>query len=554
MHADDALSYYSSKFVQVRNWRIGLTYYIQVTCVFIYIIVYLVCYKGQHLQPNPIQGSANLRIQHPTKHCNPLKPHCKADWTPLTKLPYCKEFLATVATIGVEKAQRPEKCVVQDNINISFRGHSPGVLFVPTRVSHFDQKKSCEPSEENGYWCENVYTFEKDFKETSYFVADSERFTVLVDHSFQSVNQVTGALLEHGEAADYRGKIEAEPVDPKHPFETIGHDERWKGKAKIKRKLMKPSIADPEAIPGVKEQRLKDFPGVFMISIGDVLAIGDLLKLADPRGKDLLDWKAKDGKTIRWQGAVIIINIEYGNHEMWDPLAKSPVGYTLSATILRSSEYKKMHGKATENGRVITDTHGFLMIAKVHGRIHTFEFQGLLAVITTSITLLAIANLVTDYTMIYLLKFAPQYGILKYQKSQRFSNLNEIVQRLEQRSGGDQDVTAQYSRLSEDPHMAHEKILSDSINCRGSNSDSRRRPPAGEELLYVIAKMEERLNRIDGMGAKDIYTSSSEFLTAYVDDFETNHWKTQHGIEVQLSSSLGPERLEAALSARTSSP
>lgn len=523
LHLDDILSFYSAKFVQIRHSRLGILYYSQLIGVFMYIFVYLVFYRGRHLQANPIVGNANLRIQHPTNHCNPLHPDCKATWTSLSKLPYCDVYKP--GPHDPEPAPRQLECTVRDNINISVIGHAPGVLFLPTRLSHFEQKLSCVPSEENDYWCENLYSFDPESKETSYFLAEAERFTLLVDHSFQSENTVTGALIEDGDAADFAGSIETDG-----DLRWRKHDKRWAGKGLLKPFPVKGlPVADchrhtiMRPIPTLEDKKLEDFPSVLMISIGDVISIADLLKLADPAGAKLMDTNIGHRKhTMRWSGAVLIITVDYSNLVPWDPLARSKTKYVLSAEILSSEEYKKMMGTPSKQGRMIHDVHGFLIIAKVQGQVHTFEFQALLVVLTTAMALVAIAKFTTDTVMVYCLRFNAKYSILKYQKSQRFSNLITIFRGIEGNARASND---NYALLQNHHEEAHEKILHEWIR----NSQCL---PSGQDLLTVIAKMEQRLNRLDGNGAEDIWSSGSPMLTQFVEKVERHHWAANHSIPV----------------------
>merc|ERR1712232_780773 len=113
--------------------------------------------------------------------------------------------------------------------------------------------------------------------------------------------------------------------------------------------------------------------GAFSTHVGDIISMGDLLRLADRRGPSLLDARRQDGETMRSEGAVINVNIEYSNEAKFDPFGQSQPSYVISANFLPMKQYKivyeAVHGARGAGGgdRIVHDVHGLLFVMTVTG-------------------------------------------------------------------------------------------------------------------------------------------------------------------------------------------
>jgi len=216
------------------------------------------------------------------------------------------------------------------------------------------------------------------------------------------------------------------------------------------------------------------------------MSLYDLLKLADWDVEDLLDTTRENNSTMRWDGAVVRVSIEYNNDKPWDTFGQAKPSYTIKALILPMPEYKVMFGEPLEDGdgRYVHNVHGLLFIFAVTGHLRVFDPNTLLQVLTTAMVSLALAQTLTDAIMMNCLADADKYSILKYQPSQDFSKMRTNIQILRDHHKD------KYDPLTHKPHP-HAEYLND---CAEDG-----KVPQGEDLLLVLLKFEQRLNRLDAM-------------------------------------------------------
>merc|ERR1712137_1393309 len=117
-----------------------------------------------------------------------------------------------------------------------------------------------------------------------------------------------------GEAADFNGFLNPRTALSKQ--QSQAHSSAPKSKGSLRH------ATGVEVEIGPKPASTSGFPSAFAASFGDVISIGDLLRLADRRGPSLLDVRREDGETLRSEGAVINVHIEYSNEAKFDPLGQ----------------------------------------------------------------------------------------------------------------------------------------------------------------------------------------------------------------------------------------
>jgi len=524
--------YATPKYVKIRDWKMGALNLFFKFCIFSFVVGWTIIYNCKHLQRTPIHGSARVSIQQPTvKHCNPLKLDCKSAFKPLTELPYCTQYKANskgqhsepeVAKNEKKAAAKPShnkrsgkdarrlehapdirrSCIYRDNIELYPDAVIPGVLFIPTRIGERPQGKGCTPSESNGWSCDN--RFEWTTKPAPSYVADIERFTLLIDHSYETVGE--GGKLFSGRADDYQGHM-----NPTTPAKKV------KGRFKGKLQLEDGEVPTME-IPTHKEGPNMDAPLPSLLSIpgGDIISIIDLLRLADPsidldgqRGdKDELD-------TLRWQGGIININIEYDNFKKFDPLGGADLHYEITANFLPALQFKKMWSSTpTKDGRHVYNHHGLLLVFNVAGSIANFDIQTLMTVLTTSMALLAVSSLMVDTIMTKMGRHAKKLDILKYQPSQDITKHDRIRDELQKKQA--EGYNLMMNKTTYESHVLQKLCMEN-------------RKPTDDELTGVLASFEQRLNRIDavdeynvGIGEDNAQGIVSKFCKTKNEEFLAN--------------------------------
>eukprot|EP00747_Dinoflagellata_sp_TGD_P208643 gnl/TRDRNA2_/TRDRNA2_82107_c0_seq1.p1 gnl/TRDRNA2_/TRDRNA2_82107_c0~~gnl/TRDRNA2_/TRDRNA2_82107_c0_seq1.p1 ORF type:complete len:595 (+),score=101.51 gnl/TRDRNA2_/TRDRNA2_82107_c0_seq1:75-1859(+) len=583
INCNDILSYKTPKYVAIRDWRLGALQKTLMLLIFVKIVCLGIIYNCNHLKPLPVHGSARANLAIPTQGCSPYDDDCKARLTPMSQLPYCeqgsgsapqapatklvsaKAFLdgddnSTNATPGsggppsaaddrkdnvsqpapspsrslaASTAAKPGKiahCKFWDGIKMSL-GHTPvpGTLFIPTRVTIVKQRASCQPSESNSWSCESrPFVFDEGADQVPpFFLADVENYTVLINQAWQ-VESASGIPFT-GRAGDFDAFLAPEPVLSSQPVnagdgqqqDNGGQGDNHKKKsiqgllqhmegAKVKQY----HIPKRDDINGTRALR-GTFRNVFSSRHGDIISVADLLKLSDPRGASLLDMTRIDGSTMRWDGAIISVSIEYTNKVQLDPLGQTEPHYIITTSFLPMKEYKIRFDRDTQDGgRYSWDAHGILLIFTVHGSILQFDLTYLLQMLTTAMVSLAIAATATDAIMMYVMDFKSKYLILKYQPSQDFGIFREAIARVKSHYGN------MFNPNDHKP-LAHADIL--------NNLAESGQAPKDKELLLILLKFEQRLNRLDGMDEFNVIRTedatgdkASRFITAFEKSYQ---WK-----------------------------
>lgn len=555
VNLNDIFAYYTVKYAMVRDWRLGVLQKFIMLLIFTKILGLQMFYHGLHLLEVPVFGSARGNAQQPTKNgCNPLEPTCLSDFTPLTQLPYCIQYDDSLddteedgkkADADADGKKTEEKsdgdakdkktetkkdarrllatgkdieggpkgdCVLYDAPAMT-RGRSPvpGTIFLPTRIVSVPQVKGCKPSKSNGYSCDTKPWVRKpDGKETDIVIADIERFTVLVNQAFET----EGAAKVSGRAADFeayvKGHEHLEDLHTKHEG-YLKHVDKLTAAAATEWPI--PEEPDPKAL----------FKKVFKASNGDVMAVADILRMADVRGSQLLDLVRPDGESMRSQGAVIDMSIEYSNKKKFDFFGSAKPHYTITCKLLPMRYYKIIYEEmSSEEEREFKAVHGLLVLMRVHGKIRMFSLSHILTFLSTALVSLAMATTLTDYMMQYLFRFSGKYGIIKYQPTEDFGHFSGVLDKLKAKMGGNYDPKDNKAIPTAD-------ILN---NCAEAG-----KPPEGAKLLACLLKFEQRLNRVDGMDElnatvqQDTPADKADKGAAWLNTFEKKYRASEMGCE-----------------------
>ena len=134
-------------------------------------------------------------------------------------------------------------------------------------------------------------------------------------------------------------------------------------------------------------------------------------------------YKSEDSN--RYEGAVIIITIEYSNSKNWKGISET-IEYTYSVAILNGAKSKVMEGISTTypDKRIIQNRHGIVFTVQQQGSLKSFSLITMLTKLTTSLALLAMATTVVDALMSYCLKHKEVYLKMKYSEIQVTENVD----------------------------------------------------------------------------------------------------------------------------------
>jgi hypothetical protein len=444
--------YRAAKKIRVKSVKLGIISALAFGTVSCYVVLYQILYKGRHLASAHPSGTARIQAQRPVKdHCNPLHPGCDADFSCRDKLPYCSQD-GSDSVRGLDN----HPCEYMDE-HMMNPTKQQGTIFMPTRVTRQHQKPTGKcgldaKSEE----CTNVYTFQD--KGNTTYVADVERFTLLIDHAFTMpakaitegtpgfLSKIFKALTKRGSTVDFPGSWER----CKDPGSLSGcHQVRI------------PCLPhhkcdgdDPDTISFYKGQ----VPGTVGLSVGDVIPLGELLKLA---GIDLDKDRNREGEPWRRAGAAIQIDVDYENRvpfkaDFWNA---GELHYIYRVSRLPVEEYKTTSTRVLPNGdRHLYDTHGIFVYVNVQGEVAYSDVMQLQLVMATCATLLAIANAVVNSFAESMWKHKKTYQGVKYDTSVDLNH--EDMCCFQQLTGADGDpdsIRLLHEKWDKDPQVfAHE--------------------------------------------------------------------------------------------------
>lgn len=155
VNLNNVLGYTTQKQVLIHDRHLGCLYYCWVLLVLTWVAGFQILYGNNHYKLRDVKGSTRLTIQQPTKGCNPNKPSCEDNLTPMSELPYCSAFTGEKEE-GKTYPKHKRKCLYADQHELLPQGMLEGKMFIPTRIDHMVEKKNCEPGPSNGFACKKM--------------------------------------------------------------------------------------------------------------------------------------------------------------------------------------------------------------------------------------------------------------------------------------------------------------------------------------------------------------------------------------------------------------
>jgi hypothetical protein len=204
---DTVFPYPTAKIARIKDSRLGLLRYALQVLVAVYVIGYHIMWKGNHLETQDIAGVYQLQLAHPTRdYCDPVNIECMQNFTGMAELPYC----AQSAMPGSIKLP----CEYWDASQLAQLTDQG--LMIPTHVATYYQTKGCKPEAGNNWTCKgwlydyldrkgNVQVGKRGMASpiSDLYIADIERYTLMIDHSVRSsmgartyASEMAGAWLD----------------------------------------------------------------------------------------------------------------------------------------------------------------------------------------------------------------------------------------------------------------------------------------------------------------------------------------------------------------------
>mmetsp|Transcript_110445 Transcript_110445/g.235944 ORF Transcript_110445/g.235944 Transcript_110445/m.235944 type:complete len:662 (-) Transcript_110445:53-2038(-) len=542
---DDVFSYSTSKVVRIRDRKLGIMHRFLILLIVSYVGLYQLMWKCRHMTTGRVHGSSRITLQRPTKdHCNPLHSSCDAELSDIHELPYCTEYKGNDPV--AKSAQLP--CEYFDEQMWNYGPGGSNSVLLPTVYRNITQHLSSTPQK-------NPWTFSEADHGPAVYIADIEDFTLLFDHSF-----ISRDVGMKGMAEDFQAYWEDRSTGDDHtshhtrtavPSPCAGHA-CWK------------QTGREDVRPGEGK-----YKSLVSIGVGDVISIRDLLRLVGkPNYLDDLGTITGSEKTRREEGGVLLIDVFYEN--AWASPGswfKATLGiggqprrdiikYTYKAQLVNSKTFKHTYIERHNNQqRVLHDFHGLHIVVSIQGNLVAFvEWDKLLLVVTTSLTLLAVASLATDFVATKLLPLKVKFKVLKEQPTEDFSDYRRRIAFLQR---------------AQKAYTKEAGVKFNPVQCRTSfgamylyNATQRAQDgnpkcvdfgilPSEADLLAILLNHERRMNRLDAHDEHFIHTSRPEagcrdrlyeYLKEYRMNFEMNM--------TQMASAQDPEMDDVSGSSR----
>lgn len=449
---DTLFAYQTPRVTKIHDRSLGCTKLLLMFGIFLYIFVFQIWYKGEHMELVPIEGISRLQWQQPTNEwCNPHDIECLSNFATVDTLPYCTDFQGQLS--GNQSLVQRD-CDYYDGIELPIT--LPGGSLIPTYITRYKQALACKRDTKI---CKRKYVYldeegnhQRGHGEAkpvnSDFVVDAGKFTVLIDHSIKvkGSNQayddfnMVGQYTKCNEARD---ECETKPMHCVHELcGKLAHPGATMFtslSSRLRRATSGNKLRRAESTLAVEEEQEEDADGpsateqaaakaaesgveVTSIKQGDVMSLETLLALA---GIDLdTPWQAGNGEwqNRRLRGTAIVVTIDYHNLNRWTLMyPQDPPSYTISVTSRPVHKFKQAFIEKEESwGRMMRWDYGVYVIVQQTGSLATFNPVHCLTMIAAAMGLMAVSNTLTDLMAMYALPNKDSYLALKYKESVDF--------------------------------------------------------------------------------------------------------------------------------------
>jgi len=358
---DKVFSYDTVKIVRIKDKRLGILHYLFLFGIILYILFYTVLWEKKYLLTETPTGSFRISLMQAPE---PL---------PFSELPYCLQNQPEYLGFANYECRYWNEAVVVFPIT------EENAMLAASRITVTNFSASCDFTTPD---CKYQNTSDPEI----YYIADLERFTLMIDHAFYATNldiqrngqQLNGKLLD----------IEGNEMELESPNQ-IGQEGDL-----------------------------------------DIVELGVLLKAANATPldeyADVDNTRLEDARTVRYTGVILLVIIDYSNTGSFN---SSDVDYTVTVRQINKSQFKSeqqifstMPTEYSEWNR-----HGIRLLFQRTGTIGKFDFQTLLINIIAGAALVSLSTVAVDILAVYLLPQKAVYGNFKYEPTPDIDELNQAL-------------------------------------------------------------------------------------------------------------------------------
>jgi len=312
--------------------------------------------EKNYLEKCTISGVARTQVQHPVDKCNPLQEGCGTKFAHLEDL---QQYCLPRGSEGGQCVGNRCACRYLDEFDVVQQSDvEQRHLFLPTKVTKYHQDILCDGD------CAERY---KNTLNTTFFVADIESFTVLLDHAF-----VVDKLGMEKRASELQGfaKYNEHKESDRTAIQKFGDSPITKATEEQLIALWETTKYDWNA----GEKGKGDAP-LFTIPSGDVFTMGHVLDRLEVDLDKQHDFgqASMPATTLRHSGFILMVDIDYHNWKEWSiPNALPPI-YDISFNVVTKTPYKvtgTFPGLTDDpKKRIIEEKNGILIVVKQGGNI-----------------------------------------------------------------------------------------------------------------------------------------------------------------------------------------
>jgi len=349
---DQALAYKTQKTVVIRDRRLGGMYYMFGLFVAVYIFVYVMMWQQKYNIFESPDGNARLELQAP-------KPELCRNQTDLTYCATAGNDGSTNNGLLQNDGKYAYPCQYRDQYFVVYPQVERNSMLVTTRYTSKNQSipKGCDPVKRDSRTCTE---WNKDGSTTA-FVAEVEKFTLLIDHSWSAPlaaksGTASGADIVAPQSGGWIQNTDGDLFDPKDDA----------------------AFYKPYEMPGyIHVGAPRDKPSCKMTGCKDIIPLRTLLRAAGIKDLDHHGTYKNQGKneSYRYSGFILSVRIFYENtvEATGHYFAPNKFSYFYKVQLVEGAEYKGSEAIVHGEDRLVNDRHGIRINFSVSGKIGHFD-------------------------------------------------------------------------------------------------------------------------------------------------------------------------------------
>lgn len=409
-------SYETVKYVQVQDARLGWLRFVLLVGIALYVGVVEMAYMGGYLEATRVVGATRFSLKQPTMDdCDSSSfknENCTNAFAPLDTLPYCQQgwdYNEASSSSSSSYGGSVYPCQIYEAVNAQLIRESSIVVW--TRASTQKQSLVCDGT--NDMTCPRTYQAQNDTNGGPFYIAQSEAFTVLLEHAAtashicESSHTLSSVATPH-----YACSAQASSYPDSGRMLSLNQNLCQKEFAKNN---------SYELPHGTK--RTQQFPcyiGPNVTSNGhDYFSLDVLLQASGISSlDDCTEKKNSDDcvTTFRESGATVLLTIVWNDFRPYHGLVEP--FYFYKPRIIGTSYKESLafyDGSDYRQSRTLMSAHGVKVAVVIAGNFHQFTWLNFLITVTTALGMLAVATAVVDACMLYIVPGKERYQQVKYE-------------------------------------------------------------------------------------------------------------------------------------------